>query len=290
MTTEIMFHKPEQKNTMTSSSISQESKGVSEVQAQFIIAKKFPRDENACYTQIIRSCERHSLAEQAMYAYPRGGQLVTGPSIRLAEVLAQKWTNCRIGIEILSQTNDSTEARAYANDLENNYMVDSCFTVKHQRTTKKGITRLTDEREIRELVANIGSRHLRGCILRIIPGDVVESATDKCRTTLESSDIPMADQIRKLVLAFDDLGVKSEHLEKRLGHKLDAIIPAEIVTLRSIFRSIKDGMADRSQFFDIASVKGESARNELLDAVGKNKKELASEPEKVEENKGEEGI
>jgi hypothetical protein len=284
MSTEIMFHKPEQKNSMSSASISQESKGVSEVQAQFIIAKKFPRDENACYTQIIRSCERHSLAEQAMYAYPRGGQLVTGPSIRLAEVLAQKWTNCRIGIEILSQTNDSTEARAYANDLENNYMVDSCFTVKHQRTTKKGITRLTDEREIRELVANIGSRHLRGCILRIIPGDVVESATDKCRTTLESSDIPMADQIRKLVLAFDDLGVKSEHLEKRLGHKLDAIIPAEIVTLRSIFRSIKDGMADRSQFFDIASVAGESARNELLEAVGKNKKELVDELTKNKDN------
>lgn len=145
MSNELVFHKEESKNAMSSTAISQESKGVSEVQAQFIIAKKFPRDENASYTQIIRACERHSLAEQAMYAYPRGGQLVTGPSIRLAEVLAQKWTNCRIGIEILSQTNDVTEARAYANDLENNYMVDSCFTVKHQRTTKKGITRLTDE-------------------------------------------------------------------------------------------------------------------------------------------------
>ena len=64
-------------------------------------------------------------------------------------------------------------------------------------------------------------------------------------------------------------------------------IPQEIVTLRGIYKSIKDGMADRSQFFDIASVKGESARAELLDAVGKNKKELVNE-ERADKNPGNE--
>jgi hypothetical protein len=269
----------------TAAQVANESKGIAEIQASYIIAKKFPRNEHQCYIAMLDSCKRPFLAESAMYAYPRGSQLVTGPSIRLAEVLAQKWTNCKIGIEILSQDKDMTEARAYANDLENNYMVDACFTVKHQRTTKKGVTKLTDERDIREMVQNIGSRHLRGCILRVIPGDIVEAAVEQCKKTLASSDVPIAEQIRKMVAAFDELGVKVEHLEKRLGHNLNATISQEIVTLKSIYKSIKDGMASREDFFDIASRKSEDARDELMQLVDKNKQEVAKTTPKAGEKK-----
>jgi hypothetical protein len=255
-----------------------ETRAVAEVQAQYVIAKKFPRDENASYMRIMKACERPFLAEQAMYAYPRGGQLVTGPSIRLAEAMAQAWGNIDCGIREVSQSDGMSVAEAFAIDLETNTRISKTFHVPHSRDTKQGKKRLTDSRDIYELVANQGSRRLRACILGVIPGDVIDAAVGQCGKTLESSDVPMADQIRKLVLAFDELGIKPDHLEKRLGHKLDATIPQEIVTLRGIYKSIKDGMADRTQFFDIASVKGESARNELLEAVGKNKKELEDEP------------
>jgi len=254
-----------------------ESRAVAEVQAAYVIAKKFPRDENAAYMRIIKACERPLLAEQAMYAYPRGGQLVTGPSIRLAEALSQAWGNIDCGIREVSQSDGVSVAEAYAIDLETNTRITKTFHVPHSRDTKQGKKRLTDSRDIYELVANQGSRRLRACILGIIPGDVIDAAVARCGKTLESSDVPMVDQVRKLVSAFDEIGVKTDHLEKRLGHKLDATIPQEIVTLRGIYKSIKDGMADRSQFFDIASVKGESARAELLEAVGKNKKELSNE-------------
>jgi hypothetical protein len=256
-----------------------ESRAVAEVQAQYVIAKKFPRDENAAYIRIMKACERPFLAEQAMYAYPRGGQTVTGPSIRLAEAMAQSWGNLDCGIREISQSDGMSIAEAYAIDLETNIKISKTFHVAHTRDTKQGKKRLTDARDIYELVANQGSRRLRACILGVIPGDVVDAAVAQCRKTLESSDVPIADQIRKLVLAFDELGVKTEHLEKRLGHNLDATIPAEIVTLRSIYKSIKDGMADRTQFFDIASVNAEEGRNQLLDAVGKikNKSDLPLE-------------
>lgn len=264
-----------------------ESRAVAEVQAQYVIAKKFPRDENGAYMRIMTACKRPFLAEQAMYAYPRGGQLVTGPSIRLAEAMAQAWGNIDCGIRELSQVEGESVVEAYAVDLETNTKIAKVFTVKHARDTKQGKKRLTDSRDIYELVANQGSRRLRACILGVIPGDVIDAAVSQCGKTLESSEVPMADQIRAVVKAFDELGVKTEHLEKRLGHKLDATIPQEIVTLRGIYKSIKDGMADRTQFFDIASVKGESARNELLEAVGKNKKELANEHEQHKDDNSE---
>ena len=53
-----------------------------------VIAKKFPRNETLAISRIMQACERLSLAESSLYAYPRGGTTVSGPSIRLAEALA----------------------------------------------------------------------------------------------------------------------------------------------------------------------------------------------------------
>lgn len=250
----------------------QESKEIALIQASMIMAKKDRRNENQAFMDIIDACKRISLADQAVYAYPRGGKMVTGASIRLAEVLAQKYGNVRIEISIVKQDEHQTEAVASAMDMQTNYIVSQGFIVPHRRTTKKGVTKLTDERDIREMVQNIGSRVLRGCILRVIPGDITEAALSQCEKTQASSDVPISEQIKKMIMAFDDLGVKVEHLEKRLGHNLDATIPAEIVTLKSIYKSLKDGMADRSDFFDIAGTKNEDAKEQLNDLLEAKKK------------------
>ncbi len=261
----------------TAAAKTQESRAMSEIQAAILMAKHDPRNENQSYIAIIDSCKRMSLAESAQYSYPRGSTLVKGPSIRLAEVAARHWGNIRVGITITNQTDECTEARAYAFDMQTNYMVDQEFTVPHKRTTKRGVTRLTDERDIRELVQNMGSRYLRGCILRVIPSDIIEAALEQVEKTLLSSDVPLVEQIRKMVAAFDELGVKVEHLEKRLGHNLDATIPQEIVTLKGIYKSIKDGMANREDFFEIMGVKQADAKAELMETIAKNKKAIANE-------------
>lgn len=264
-----------------------ESRAIHEVQASYIIAKKFPRDEHKSYSNIIKSCKRPFLAEQAMYAYPRGGTLVEGPSIRLAESMAQSWGNIDFGIRELSQNNGVSLAEAYAIDLETNTRVTKVFHIPHRRHTKKGFTNLTDSRDIYELVANNGARRLRACILAVIPGDVVEAAVNQCRKTLESSDVPVVDQLRKMVAAFDEFGITKEHLEKRLGHNIDATTPAEVVTIKSIYKSIKDGMADKSQFFEIGitakDIKGETQVDKLkqiLDIPSNDKSTNNQEKEK----------
>jgi len=259
-----------------------EARAIAEVQSAYIIAKKYPRNQHESYMNMMDACKRPLLAEQSMYAYPRGGQLITGPSIRLAEAMAQYWGNLDCGVREVSQSNGVSVAEAYAIDLQTNTRVVKVFHVKHERHSRKGVTKLKDPRDIYELVANQGARRLRACILAIIPGDVTEAAVNQCKTTLESSDVPIADQVRNMVSAFDILGVKIDHLEKRLGHNLDAIIPAEIVTLKSIYKSIKDGMAKRDDFFDIQSKVTEDAKDELKKLVSKNKKEIKNDSEEKE--------
>ena len=90
------------------------SRQAQEVQAAMVIAKKFPRDEYESTEKIRRTCQRSTLAEQAIYSYPRGGQNVAGPSVRLAEALAQCWGNIDYGIIELEQKVGVSEMMAYA--------------------------------------------------------------------------------------------------------------------------------------------------------------------------------
>lgn len=240
-------------NTDTSLTQVEQSRAVAEVQSAYVIAKRFPRDSHKSFNSIMKSCERPFLAEQAMYAYPRGNTVVTGPSIRLAEVLLQMWGNCDAGVREISQSNGVSVAEAYAIDLETNTRITKLFHVPHERHTKKGKQKLTDPRDIYELVANQGARRMRACILGIIPGDIVDAAIEKCKKTLTNGKEPIADRIRKMVELFDEQGVKIEHIEKRLGHKLDATIEAELITLKGIFRSLRDGMAKREDFFEMGA-------------------------------------
>jgi hypothetical protein len=238
-----------------------ESRVAQEVQAAMVIARKFPRDQTAAFARIIQACKRPGLAEAAMYAYPRGGQTVTGPSIRLAEALAQAWGNLDFGIIEVEQRGGESTVMSYAWDLETNVRQTKVFTVKHARYTKtKGAVSLPAPRDVYEMTANQGARRLRACVLGVIPGDVIESAVARCAKTLaEESNVPLVDRIRQMAAAFADLGVSVEMLEANLGHKLSTTSETELVKLRAIFRSITDNMSSASQFFGEAAKAPEKA-------------------------------
>ena len=228
-----------------------QSRAAQEVQAAMIIAQRFPRDEQRAFTKIMTACKRPSLAEKASYMYPKGGQNVTGPSIRLAEVLARSWGNVDCGVIELEQTAGESVVMSYAWDLETNFRSVKVFTVSHLRHTKRGDYKVEDPREIYEMVANQGSRRLRACILAVIPGDVVEAALDACDATLSGAATePLVDRLRKMLSAFGEMGVTQEMIEVRLGHRLQAVTEQELAGLRKIFTSIRDGFCTREQFFD----------------------------------------
>jgi len=226
------------------------SRAAQEVQAAMVVAKRFPRDETTAYNRVMQACRRKGLAEQALYAYPRGNTTVTGPSIRLAEVLAQSWGNLDFGIIELEQRRGESTVMAYAWDLETNTRQTKIFTVKHERHTRQGTTLLTDPRDIYEMTANQGARRLRACVLGIVPGDVVEAAVVECEKTMAGGNSePIIDRARKMVAAFADFGVSQAMIEKRLGHVITTIIEAEMVCLRKIYLALKDNMADRNDYF-----------------------------------------
>lgn len=220
------------------------------------LAKRFPRDEDECLERMLAACKRQRMAEASQYAYKRGGTLVTGPSIRLAEMMAQQWGNIDFGIEELQQGNGESVVRAYAHDLQTNARQRKTFTVPHLRHTKNGVTKLTDPRDIYEMIANQGARRLRACILGIIPQDIQDECLDACNKTLAgtSDSSTLGERVVKMVAAFGDHGVKMEQIEQRLGHNIDATTEPELVKLRQIYASIKDGMSKVADWFEVPKV------------------------------------
>ncbi|TPG93541.1 hypothetical protein EEL32_00360 (plasmid) [Brevibacillus laterosporus] len=229
------------------------SRQAQEVQAAMYVAKTFPRDEFDAYNRIMKACDRKSLAESAMYEYPRGGTKVTGPSIRMAEVLAQNWGNIDFGIMELEQKNGESTVMAYAWDLETNTRQTKIFTVKHERKAKGKVNQLDDPRDIYEMVANQGARRLRACILGVIPGDIVDSAIDRCQETLKSGHKePLQDRIRKMIAAFEtQYQVNKDMLEKYIGCSADAFSENDFIRLSNVFKALRDGMGKREDYFDI---------------------------------------
>ena len=238
----------QQAGTMAEAAVSRQAQ---EVQAGMVIAKKFPRDENQAFTRIKRSCSRRSLAEVACYEYPKGGTKVTGPSIRLAEVLAQNWGNIDFGIIELDQRPGESSVMTYCWDLETNTRQTKVFQVPHTRKARGKITTLDDPREIYEMVANQGARRLRACILGIIPRDIQDAAVEACEKALVDNTTPIKDRIREMLSVFETkFNVSQAKIEEYLGHDADAISEAQLVKLRKVYNSIKDGMATADSFFD----------------------------------------
>lgn len=225
---------------------------VAEVQAAMVIAKKFPRDPIAAMDRIMQSCTRPTLAEAAFYQYSRGGTDISGGSIRLLEEVCRGWGNIVCGVTELARLDGSSECLAYAWDLETNFRDEKRFTVKHWRDTKSGGYRIKDERDIYELIANMGARRKRACMEAVVPGDVLEAAKNQCEVTLKTKADVTPERLQSLLAKFAEHDVTKDMIEKRIQRRIDAMTPALMVQLGRIFNSMKDGMSVASDWFEIA--------------------------------------
>lgn len=278
-----MVSAPQGTNSMLSTREAQE------VQAAVFMAKRFPRNENESLARILRACERPGLANKAIYSYPKGGSQVSGPSVRLAEAMAQAWGNIQSGVVELEQREGESTCMAYCWDIETNTRECKIFTVKHQISTKNGMKVLTDPRDIYELVANQGARRKRACILNIIPGDIVDEAVARCNKTLGAGNRnqpPLIDRLRDMTGRFQKYySVPLSSIEKYFGYPLDVFTEMDGMTLAGIYNALRDGVAKREDYFQLPKIQSEDDDPKPdANAPKVEKKTGKSEPKQVSIN------
>lgn len=240
------------------------SRAIAEAQGKLIMAKRFPRNHIDSYAKAIEACQRKGFAEKAFFSYPRGGQTVTGVTIRFAEEMARCYGNLDYGIKEMSHEEGKSEMQAYCWDLETNTISSQNFTVEHVMETKQGNRKLTSQRDIYERTANDGARRLRSRILAILPPDLVEDCIAECKKTLAGNgDMPLADRIKLIVMSFGKIGITKEMLEGRLKHTVESMNYEELSEYIGIYNGLKQKETTISDWFE--QPKTASQMTELLE-------------------------
>lgn len=222
----------------------EQSRAVAEVAAAVQVAQLCPRNTSAAREEMKASCSMTGLAERAFYKYPRGGEIVQGPSVYLARDLARAWGNVDYGIAEMRRDDEhgESEMRAWAWDQQTNTRSSNTFIVPHKRDKKGGPVKLVDMRDIYENNANLGARRLREAIFSILPPWFTAEAEEICKQTLERGDgKPLPDRIDAIVKAFDGLGVTLEQLERKLGQPRDRWTPYDVAQLTITGKSLRRG-------------------------------------------------
>jgi hypothetical protein len=220
----------------------EQSRAVAEVQAAVVVAQQRPRNMDAALGEMRRSCAQPRLAQRAFYAFPRGGETVSGASVYLARELARVWGNIQYGIHELRRNDVEgySEMQAWAWDLQTNTRTASTFVVPHKRDTKRGVKALTDLRDIYENNANAGARRVRECIFAVLPPWFTGEAEELCNSTMSAGTPEELDEkINKAVAAYERRGIALNQLEGKLGRPRAQWTGPEFAQLDVLFGSIK---------------------------------------------------
>lgn len=239
---------------------------VTKAQGQILLAKQFPRDEDDCFQRLIKACKRPSFAANAIYSFPRGGKSVEGPSVKLAREAARVWGNIEYGFEVVRDDQESMTIQGSAWDIQTGARVfaEDSFRKRIQRKQKDGSTiwLKPDERDMRELMNRRAAILIRNCILQLLPSDLIDDAQAQVRET-ESAGVQVdpAKAKKDVIKAFGDLGIRAADLVDYVGKPIEQFLPDDIVDLRKVFASVRDGQATWASYLDQAREgRGETPR------------------------------
>ncbi|MGC0052696.1 hypothetical protein ACNSPG_06470 [Brucella pituitosa] len=258
-------------------------------------AHAFPRSLKRVQSNILgmATLDEES-AEECIYALPRGGKPIRGPSIRFAEILKQSYGNCRAAARVVhvDKTEGYIEAEGVFHDLETNAA--STARVRRRITDRAGRV-FKDDMII--VTGNAAcSIAMRNAILAGVPKPLWRKAYDMVQATITGDITTLSENREKAFKALAAFGVKPDQIFASLGVQGEEDITVDhIATLRGMYSALKNGEATVEEMF-IGTVKAISDHAKIenpfsaepataqTNNVPPEPETLASEPDTVEQD------
>ena len=216
------------------------TRAAAEVAAAVQAARMVPRDVELAKARMRVACSDYGLAARAFYAYPKGGEEVTGPTVHLAREMAAIYGNVDYGTSELARREGESEIRAWAWDQETNTRKSRTIIVPHIQYIGRGKRALGDMRDIDQNNNSVAGRAEREMLFAILPTAFVAEAQELCRKTLETGTGGSLEQrAAASVEAFGKGGVTQEQLEARIGKPIDRWSAQNVADLDILFGSLK---------------------------------------------------
>jgi len=254
----------------------------SEIEQQVSTAKMYPRsikrfrDESM---EMVTLTEK--IAEECIYALPRGGKTIEGPSARFAEIVISAWGNSRAGARVISEDNESLTAQGFFFDVERNVTIS--MEIKRRITDKHG------RRYNADMIATTGnaaaSIAFRNAVLKGIPKAFWTDMYDAARKAAVGTVETLVNKRAAMVGYFQKMGVTPEMICATLEIPgVEDIGLEELAKLKGMATALKEGESTPEQLFKMPekeekSTKGTAGLKDKLKA----KEKPAPEPEKKPE-------
>jgi hypothetical protein len=273
------------------------------IQARYIMAERRPRDMDGVRQKLLRECERSSFADSALYKKPVGNKTITGLSVRYAEAALRQMGNVDVAPAIIYDDITKRIVRVTVTDLETNatyskdLMIEKTVERKTLRNGQQALSSRTNsygdkvylveatEDDLITKEAAQMSKAIRQLGLRIVPGDLQDECLTAINSTIQrkvESD-PDAEK-KKLIDAFDDLGIRVEQLKDYLGlQDLASLTPKDLINLRGVYQAIKDGETNWREVMEQRDgARGTDAKNtdrakDVLDKINNRNKQASPE-------------
>lgn len=204
-------------------------------------ARRYPRSWAAVKRRITDLATLdEAAADECIYALPRGGKSIEGPSIRFAEALAQATGNCRVAARTLSvnRAEKYVEAEGYFLDAETN--VATLASVRRRIVDSKG--RLYNEDMI--IVTSNAAQSIarRNAILAGVPKAVWVGAYNAAHQILKGDIETLANRREAALKSFARFGLTPDQMLKVMGLKgVEDIGLDQIVPLRGMYSALVNG-------------------------------------------------
>lgn len=198
-----------------------------EIDIQIATAKKYPRAELAVIIKKIEDLVflSEDITESCAYALPRKERdkktnqwttkIISGPSVRFAEIVAHCYGNIRCGARVVGNDGRKITSQGFCHDLESN--VFAAFEVQRKITTSTGQTYSED---MQIITGNAASKiAYRVGIFSVIPAALVAVVFDKVLKKIKGKEEDLPQRREKAISWFTSKGVTDIQIFEVLGIK-----------------------------------------------------------------------
>lgn len=218
-----------------------------EIDMQIATAHKYPRSIVNFRNEVLGMVTlNEQIAGECIYALPRDGKVIEGPSARFAEVIASAWGNSRAGARVVSDQGEFVTAQGVFHDLQRNVAI--TYEVQRRIVGSNGRRYKPD---MIGVTANAAcSIALRNAILKGVPKAFWAEMYEAARRTVMGDIKTLANRRAEAMAVFQRFGVTPERVFAKLGVAGEQDITMEqLVVLRGIVTAIRDGDTTAEQAF-----------------------------------------
>lgn len=219
----------------------------SEIDQQIATAHKYPRSIKRFRDEALAMVTlNENIAQECIYALPRDGKTIEGPSARFAEVVASAWGNSRAGARIVSDQGEFVTAQGVFHDLERNVAI--TYEVQRRIVDRNGRRFKAD---MIGVTANAAcSIALRNAILKGVPKAFWSDMYEQARATAIGNVQTLANRRARAIAVLQKYGVLPQQIFAYLGIQGEEDITVDhLTTLFGITTAIKDGDTTPEQAF-----------------------------------------